>query len=240
MHTATGAEVPEEFTTMSHDPNVDTDPTAGDIQDPSGLITVPGIDDFARVEKESIERLDAEITEPGDDVFRSLDIQENGREDGNPRHSLLHALVVIVTDHPDAADQSGELVAELLAEEDYMVDAVLTVDTRKSSVRQALETAVVGGADLVITVGGTGVSPRDKTPEATKAVLDKRIQGLSQALRASALACNAVDGGLSRGVAGVSGSTVVVNLAASRAAIRDGMATLFPLVRHVIADISRA
>ncbi|WP_420099623.1 MogA/MoaB family molybdenum cofactor biosynthesis protein [Corynebacterium sp.] len=223
---------------MSHDQN--TDPGSGDIRDSAGVITVPGIDDFARVEKESIERLDAEITEPGDEVFRSLDLQETERETGNPRHSLLHALVVIVTDHPDRADQSGELVAELLAEEDYMVDAVLTVDSGKSAVRQALETAVIGGADLVITVGGTGVSPRDKTPEATKSVLDKRIPGLSQALRSSALACNAVDGGLSRGVAGVSGSTVVINLASSRAAIRDGMATLCPLVRHVIADISRA
>ncbi|MGO1912722.1 MAG: MogA/MoaB family molybdenum cofactor biosynthesis protein [Corynebacterium sp.] len=221
---------------MSQEHYVDTDET----EDSAGVITVPGIEDFARVEQESIERLDAEITEPGDEVFRSMDIQENGRESNNPRHSLLHALVVIVTDHPDDADQSGELVAELLAEEDFMVDAVLTVESGKSAVRQALETAVVGGADLVITVGGTGVSPRDKAPEATKAVLDKRIPGLSQALRSSALACNAVDGGLSRGVAGVSGSTVVVNLAATRGAIRDGMATLCPLVRHVIADLSRA
>lgn len=221
---------------MSQEHYVDTDET----DDSAGVITVPGIEDFARVEQESIERLDAEITEPGDEVFRSMDIQENGRESNNPRHSLLHALVVIVTDHPDDADQSGELVAELLAEEDYMVDAVLTVESGKSAVRQALETAVVGGADLVITVGGTGVSPRDKAPEATKAVLDKRIPGLSQALRSSALACNAVDGGLSRGVAGVSGSTVVVNLAATRGAIRDGMATLCPLVHHVIADLSRA
>lgn len=221
---------------MSQEHYVDTDET----EDSAGVITVPGIEDFARVEQESIERLDAEITEPGDEVFRSMDIQENGRESNNPRHSLLHALVVIVTDHPDDADQSGELVAELLAEEDYMVDAVLTVESGKSAVRQALETAVVGGADLVITVGGTGVSPRDKAPEATKAVLDKRIPGLSQALRSSALACKAVDGGLSRGVAGVSGSTVVVNLAATRGAIRDGMATLCPLVRHVIADLSRA
>lgn len=211
-----------------------------DGHNPSGVITVPGIDYFTRDEQDSIDRLDAEITEPGDDVFRSLDMQEDRRGTDDPRHSLLHALVVIVTDHPQQAGQSGELVAELLAEEDYMIDAVLTVDSAKASIRQALETAVVGGADLVITVGGTGVSPRDKAPEATKAVLDKRIQGLSQALRASALACNATDGGLSRGVAGVSGSTVVVNLASSRAAIRDGMATLCPLVRHVIADLNRS
>ncbi len=222
---------------MSHESLVDTD------RDLRSLITVPGAEDTSGSPQEPFDRLDeldAAITEPDDDVFHTLDMQEDRRETGNQRHSLLHALVVIVTDRKDSGDQSGELVAELLAEEDFMVDAVLTVDSGRSAVRKALETAVVGGADLVVTVGGTGVGPRDKTPEATKSVLDKRIQGLSQALRSSALACNAIDGGLSRGVAGVSGSTVVVNLAASRAAIRDGMATLGPLVRHVIADLNRA
>lgn len=222
---------------MSHESFVDTD------RDLRSLITVPGAEEFSGSEQESLDRLDqldAEITEPGDDVFRSMDQQEDRRDVGNQRHSLLHALVVIVTDNKNSEDQSGELVAELLTEEDFMVDAVLTVESDKASVRQSLETAVVGGADLVITVGGTGVGPRDKTPEATKGVLDKRLQGLSQALRSSALACNATDGGLSRGVAGVSGSTVVVNLASSRAAIRDGMATLCPLVRFVISDLNRA
>ncbi len=222
---------------MSHESLVDTD------RDLRSLITVPGAEDTSGSPQEPFDRLDeldAAITEPDDDVFHTLDMQDDRRETANQRHSLLHALVVIVTDRKDSGDQSGELVAELLAEEDFMVDAVLTVDSGRSAVRKALETAVVGGADLVVTVGGTGVGPRDKTPEATKSVLDKRIQGLSQALRSSALACNATDGGLSRGVAGVSGSTVVVNLAASRAAIRDGMATLGPLVRHVIADLNRA
>ena len=121
-----------------------------------------------------------------------------------------------------------------------MVDAVLTVDCSRDSVRQALETAVVGGADLVITVGGTGVGPRDLTPEATRDVLDRRIPGLAEALRSSAMACNAMDGGLSRGVAGVSGSTVVVNLASSRAAIRDGMATLCPLARYIVGELNQA
>lgn len=205
-----------------------------------GILRVRGVEDLAPEEQASYERLDLEVTEPDDAVFFGLDEQEGKRDVNATRHSLLHALVVLVTDHAAPGDQSGELVAELLAEEDFMVDAVLTVESSKASVRQALETAVVGGADIVITVGGTGVGPRDQTPEATKAVLDKRIPGLSQALRASALACNALDGGLSRGVAGVSGSTVVVNLAASRAAIRDGMATLCPLARHIIGELNQA
>ncbi|WP_414122955.1 MogA/MoaB family molybdenum cofactor biosynthesis protein [Corynebacterium nuruki] len=207
------------------------------------LLDVPGLVDFAGAEpgrRAGLSRLDEDdLDGPDEAELRSLDQQEELREPGGQRHSLLHALVVIVTDREEP-DQSGELVAELLAEEDFMVDAVLTVESRKSAVRQALETAVVGGADLVITVGGTGVGPRDRTPEATKGVLDRRIPGMAQALRASALACNAVDGGLSRGLAGVSGSTVVVNLAGSRSAIRDGMATLCPLVRHVIGELNQA
>ena len=92
--------------------------------------------------------------------------------------------------------------------------------------------------DLVLTVGGTGVGPRDRTPEATRSVLDQLVPGIAQALRSSGLACGAVDACTSRGISGVSGSTVVVNLAASRAAVRDGMATLTPLISHVIAELS--
>lgn len=87
------------------------------------------------------------------------------------------------------------------------------------------------------TVGGTGVGPRDKTPEATRAVLDQLVPGIAQALRSSGLGCGAVDAATSRGIAGVSGSTVIVNLAGSRPAIRDGMATLAPLVHHVIDEL---
>lgn len=214
--------------------------TAGTGARVDDILRVRGVEDLAPEEQASYDRLDAEVTEPGDDVFRSLDEQEGRRDAKATRHSLLHALVVLVTDHAAPGDQSGELVAELLAEEDFMVDAVLTVDASEASVRQALETAVVGGADLVITVGGTGVGPRDLTPEATRDVLDRRIPGLSESLRSSAMACNAMDGGLSRGVAGVSGSTVVVNLASSRGAIRDGMATLCPLARYVIGELNQA
>ena len=100
------------------------------------------------------------------------------------------------------------------------------------------DAAVIGGVDLVVTVGGTGVSPRDVTPDATTGVLDRPVPGIAEAIRASGLAAGAVDAGVSRGVVGVSGSTLVVNLAASRAAVRDGMATPTPLVPHVISELS--
>ncbi|MDO5033041.1 molybdenum cofactor biosynthesis protein B [Corynebacterium sp.] len=148
------------------------------------------------------------------------------------------ALVVIVTDHPDEhAEDTSRLAGELLAEAKFTVDAAVIVRSKKSKIRQAIETAVVGGVDLVLTIGGTGVGPRDKTPEATRSVLDQMVPGVAQALRSSGQACGAVDACTSRGISGISGSTVVVNLAGSRAAVRDGMATLTPLVHHLIDQL---
>lgn len=178
-----------------------------------------------------------DIPEPDDALLHTLDAQAEFRPESTPR-PVLHAMVVIVSDAPEDTQRSGELVAELLVEEDFMVDAVLQVESRKPAIRKAIQTAVVGGADLVITVGGTGFGPRDKAPEATRAELDRKVPGIAEALRASGLSANALDAGLSRGIAGISGSTVVVNIASSRGAIRDGMATLGPLVRHVIGGMN--
>lgn len=151
------------------------------------------------------------------------------------------ALVVIVTDHPDAASQDTSILAgELLAEAGFQVDGAVTVRSKKSKIRQAIETAVVGGVDLVLSIGGTGVGPRDKVPEATRSVLDQMVPGIAQALRSSGQACGAVDACTSRGISGVSGSTVVVNLAPSRAAVRDGMATLAPLVHHLVDQLQKS
>ena len=154
---------------------------------------------------------------------------------------LGRALVVIVDDraaHGEHEDSTGPLVTELLEEAGFMVDGSVVVAGEAVDIRNALNTAVIGGVDLVVTVGGTGVSPRDVTPDATAGVLDQRVAGIAEAIRASGLAAGAVDAGLSRGLSGVSGSTLVVNLASSRAAVRDGMATLTPLVGHVIEELS--
>lgn len=154
---------------------------------------------------------------------------------------LGRALVVIVDDraaHGEHDDTSGPLVTELLEEAGFIVDGVVVVHADTVAIRNALNTAVIGGVDLVITVGGTGVSPRDVTPDATAGVLDRPIPGIGEALRSSGLAAGAVDAGISRGLVGVSGSTLVVNLAGSRGAVRDGMATLSSLVPHVIDELS--
>lgn len=150
------------------------------------------------------------------------------------------ALVVVVDDrtaHGDE-DHSGPLVTELLTEARLVVDGVVAVAADEVEIRNALNTAVIGGVDLVVSVGGTGVTPRDVTPEATLDILDREILGIAEAIRASALSAGIIDGGLSRGLAGISGSTLVVNLAGSRKAVRDGIATLNPLATSIIGQLS--
>jgi molybdenum cofactor synthesis domain-containing protein len=151
------------------------------------------------------------------------------------------ALVVVVDDrvsHGEREDSTGPLVTELLEEARLVVDGVVVVPGDPVAIRNALNTAVIGGVDLVVTVGGTGVSPRDVTPDVTGEVVDRELLGIAQALRWSGMAAGVTDAVVSRGLVGVSGSTLVANLAGSRAAIRDGMATLTPLAIHVIDQLS--
>ena len=171
---------------------------------------------------------------------RALATGTNGSLD-NSGEVLGRALVVVVDDRVstgESADTIGPLVTELLGEAELVVDGTIVVPGEAVAIRNALNTAVIGGVDLVVTVGGTGVSPRAVTADATAGVLDRPIPGIAEAIRASGLAAGAIDAGISRGLVGVSGSTLVVNLASSRAAVRDGMATLTPLIAHVIAELS--
>lgn len=170
-----------------------------------------------------------------DDAFLIAQEEQSARV---ANASTRRALIVMVTDHPQSeAEDTVRLCTELLDEAGFNVDGAVVVRAKKAKIRQAIETGVVGGVDLVLTVGGTGVGPRDRTPEATRTLLDQHVPGIAQALRASGQACGAVDACTSRGISGVSGSTVVVNLAPSRAAVRDGMATLPPLVHHLIDQL---
>lgn len=155
--------------------------------------------------------------------------------------AIGRALVVVVDDQAavgNPGDRLGALVKELLDEGGFHVDAIVVVPADMADIRNALNTAVIGGVDLVVSVGGVGVSDRDVTPEATLELIDLQLPGIEQALRASGLSAGSVEAGISRGVSGVSGSTLVVNLAGTRAAIRDGMATLIPLAGNVIHQLS--
>ncbi|NGX06706.1 molybdenum cofactor synthesis domain-containing protein [Mycobacteroides franklinii] len=150
------------------------------------------------------------------------------------------SLVVIVNDRTAHGDQdtSGPLVTELLSEAGFVVDGVVAVEGDLSEIQNAVNTAVIGGVDLVVTVGGTGVTPRDVAPEATQPLLDRELLGIAEAIRSSGLAAGVAEAGLSRGVAGISGSTLVVNVAGTRAAVRDGMATVTPMAIQIIEQLS--
>ena len=96
---------------------------------------------------------------------------------------------------------------------------------------------LAAGPAVVITTGGTGVSPTDATPEATRAVLDRELPGIAEAIRARGLE-HVPTAALSRGLAGVSGGSVIVNLPGSTGGVKDGLAVLAELLEHVVAQVA--
>jgi molybdenum cofactor biosynthesis protein B len=152
------------------------------------------------------------------------------------------AVVVTVSDRSSSGarpDLSGPLAAELLTALGFSVDPVVIVPDEVDEVRSALQQAISGGADLVLTTGGTGIAPRDVTPDATRLLLEREVPGIAEAIRAwsrQAVPSSA----LSRGLAGVSGRTLVVNLPGSQGGVRDGIAVLAGIVGHAIGQLRGA
>ena len=149
---------------------------------------------------------------------------------------MIRALVVTVSNRAAAGvyeDRSGPVLAGLLAEAGCAVDGPLVVPDG-APVEAALLDAIAAGYDVVVTTGGTGLTPGDLTPEMTRRVLDREIPGIAEAIRAAGVTAGVPAAMLSRGLAGLTGRTLIVNLAGSTGGVRDGMAVLTPVLRHAV------
>lgn len=154
--------------------------------------------------------------------------------------NTIRAAIVTVSDKGYAGqreDVSGPLLAELVHEMGAeIVRRNVVPDEREEIVRLLVGLADEMAVDLVMTTGGTGVTPRDVTPEATKAVVDRDVPGLAEALRFEGYRRTPL-AVISRGVAGIRGRTLIVNLPGNPNAVREGMETLSPILPHTIQMI---
>lgn len=146
----------------------------------------------------------------------------------------MKAAVLTVSDgvhHGTREDRSGDVLAELLAAEGFAVERCVVPDESDAIAAAIVELA--GRSSIVLTTGGTGFTPRDVTPEATRTVLDRDAPGIAEAIRADALT-RTPHALLSRGTAGLRGASLVVNLPGSPGGCRDGFAVLQPALLHGI------
>lgn len=149
------------------------------------------------------------------------------------------ALVITVSTRAAAGiyeDTSGPYVAQFLAGLGFLVPEPVVVPDGED-VESALRHAIGDSVELVVTSGGTGISPSDATPELTMALLDTMIPGIPEAIRAAGVAAGKPSAMLGRGVAGVAGKTIVVNLPGSLGAVREAMTVVGPALKHAVDQL---
>jgi molybdenum cofactor synthesis domain-containing protein len=154
----------------------------------------------------------------------------------------MRALVVTISNRASAGvyeDRTGPLLVAGLTELGFAVDGPEVVPDGEP-VEVALRAAVASSYDVVVSSGGTGISPTDQTPEMTRRVLDRELPGIAESVRAYGVAQGVPTAALSRGLAGTAGGTLVINLPGSPGGVRDGLVVLGPLLGHAVEQMRGA
>ena len=152
---------------------------------------------------------------------------------------VMRAVVVVASNRAAAgvyADRGGPVLVDGLRSLGFEVDGPQVVPDGEP-VAAALIAAVAAAYDVVLTTGGTGLTPGDRTPEMTRRVIDREVPGLAEAIRGYGLAHGVPMAVLSRGLAGLAGGTLVVNLPGSTGGCRDGLAVLSPVLVHAVEQV---
>src|SRR3954451_12997941 len=151
----------------------------------------------------------------------------------------MRGAVVVASNRAAAGvyeDTTGPLLVDLLVSLGFSCDRPLVVPDGGAG-GAAIASEVEGGARVVLTTGGTGLTPTDRTPEVTRPLLDREVPGIADAIRAYGVSKGVPTAALSRGLAGVAGDCLVVNLPGSRGGVKDAIAVLEPLLGHAVEQV---